>query len=60
MPTEWKKASTVLAHKKGSNDNPSNFVPITLVSVSPVAARAIEHYGQCPPPKINKKKKLCN
>ena len=33
MPTEWKKACTVLAHKKGNNDGPSNFRPITLESV---------------------------
>ena len=33
VPTEWKKACTVLAHKKGSNDDPSNFRPITLESV---------------------------
>ena len=32
MPTEWKKACTVLAHKSGSNDVPSNFRPITLES----------------------------
>jgi len=32
VPTEWKKTCTVLAHKKGSNDDPSNFRPITLES----------------------------
>ena len=33
MPTEWKKACTVLAHKKGNNDDPSNFRRITLEPV---------------------------
>ena len=33
VPTEWKKACTVLAHKKGNNEDPSNFRPITLESV---------------------------
>ena len=30
---EWKKACTVLVHKKGNNDDPANFRPITLESV---------------------------
>ena len=34
MPTEWKKACTVLAHKKGNNGDPSSIKPITLESVT--------------------------
>ena len=30
IPREWKKACTILVHKKGSCDEPSNFRPITL------------------------------
>ena len=33
VPTEWKKACTVVAHEKGKSDDPSNFRPITLESV---------------------------
>ena len=33
VPMEWKKACTVLAHKKGTSHNPANFRPITLESV---------------------------
>ena len=33
VPMEWKKACTVLVHKKGNNDDPANFRPITLESV---------------------------
>ena len=33
IPAEWKKACTVLVHKKGSGDEPVNFRPITLESV---------------------------
>ena len=32
MPTEWKKAATILIHKKGDSNDPSNFRPITLES----------------------------
>ena len=30
IPANWKKACTVLVHKKGSRDDPANFRPITL------------------------------
>ena len=33
VPTEWKKACTILVHKNGSSDDPANFRPITLESV---------------------------
>ena len=33
IPTDWKKACTVLAHKKGDTSNPANFRPITLESI---------------------------
>ena len=33
VPLEWNKACTVLAHKKGTTDDPANFHPITLQSV---------------------------
>ena len=33
VPAEWKKACTILVHKKGNNDGPANFRPITLESV---------------------------
>ena len=33
VPPEWKKAATILIHKKGSTDDPANFRPITLESV---------------------------
>ena len=33
VPSEWKKACTILIHKKGDIDNPANFRPITLESV---------------------------
>ena len=33
VPTEWKKACTILIHKKGNTNDPSNFRPITLESV---------------------------
>ena len=32
VPSEWKKACTVLVHKKGTSDDPANFRPITLES----------------------------
>ena len=32
-PTEWKRACTILIHKKGNNNDPSNFRPITLESI---------------------------
>ena len=34
VPSEWKKACTILIHKKDETDNPANFRPITLESVS--------------------------
>ena len=33
VPSEWKKACTILIHKKGDTNNPANFRPITLQSV---------------------------
>ena len=34
IPSEWKKACTILIHKKGdANNSPSNFRPITLESI---------------------------
>ncbi|CAB3993869.1 Hypothetical predicted protein, partial [Paramuricea clavata] len=33
VPSEWKKACTILIHKKGETANPANFRPITLESV---------------------------
>ena len=33
VPTEWKRACTILIHKKGNTNDPSNFRPITLQSV---------------------------
>ena len=33
VPSDWKKASMILIHKKDSADDPSNFRPITLESV---------------------------
>jgi len=33
VPSAWKRACTVLVHKKGATDDPSNFRPITLESV---------------------------
>jgi len=33
IPAEWKKACTVLAHKKGDTSDPANFRPITLESI---------------------------
>ena len=33
VPSEWKKACTILIHKKGDTNDPSNFRPITLQSV---------------------------
>ena len=33
VPSEWKKACTILIHKTDETDNPANFRPITLESV---------------------------
>ena len=33
IPHEWKKACTILVHKKGNSDDPANFRPITLETV---------------------------
>ena len=33
VPSEWKKACTILIHKKDETDNPANFRPVTLESV---------------------------
>ena len=33
IPSEWKKACTILVHKKGTCDEPFNFRPITLETV---------------------------
>ena len=34
IPSEWKKACTILVHKKGNCDEPYDFRPITLETVS--------------------------
>ena len=33
VPAEWKKACSILIHKKGNTNDPSNFRPITLESI---------------------------
>ena len=33
IPSDWKKACTILVHKKGDKDNRANFRPITLESI---------------------------
>ena len=33
IPSEWKKACTILIHKKGDTNTPSNFRPITLENI---------------------------
>ena len=33
MPHEWKRAVTILLHKKGETSDPANFRPITLESI---------------------------
>ena len=33
IPSEWKKACTILIHKKGDTSVPSNFRPITLENI---------------------------
>ena len=33
IPSEWKRACTILIHKKGESNDPSNFRPITLESI---------------------------
>ena len=33
VPSEWKKACTILIHKKRETDNPASFRPITLESI---------------------------
>ena len=33
VPSNWKRACTILVHKKGDQDNPANFRPITLESI---------------------------
>ena len=33
VPSEWKKACTILIYKKGETDNPASFRPITLESI---------------------------
>ena len=33
VPSEWKKACSILIHKKGGTDEPANFRPITLESI---------------------------
>ncbi len=33
IPSEWKKACTILIHKKGDDNIPSNFRPITLETI---------------------------
>ena len=33
VPSAWKRACTILVHKKGNHDDPANFRPITLQSV---------------------------
>ena len=33
IPEEWKKACTILIHRKDNSDSPSNFRPITLQTI---------------------------
>ena len=33
VPSEWKRACTILIHKKGNTNDPANFRPITLESI---------------------------
>jgi hypothetical protein len=33
VPAEWKKACSILIHKKGNTSDPSNFLPITLETI---------------------------
>ena len=33
VPSEWKKACTILIHKKGETNDPANVRPITLESI---------------------------
>ncbi|CAB3982987.1 Hypothetical predicted protein [Paramuricea clavata] len=33
IPSEWKKACTILIHKKGDTNTPSNFRPITMETI---------------------------
>jgi hypothetical protein len=33
VPAEWKKACSILSHKKGNTSHPSNFRPITLETI---------------------------
>ena len=33
IPEPWKRAATILIHKKDSTNNPANFRPITMESV---------------------------
>ena len=34
IPNEWKKAVTILIHKKGESEDPANFRPITFEPVT--------------------------
>ena len=34
IPPTWKRAITILIHKKDSTDNPGNFCPITLETIT--------------------------
>ena len=33
VPSEWKKACTILINKKGETDDPANFRPVTFESI---------------------------
>ena len=41
IPEEWKKACTILIHKKDNSDSPSNFRPITLQTIPLITLQII-------------------
>ena len=41
FPVEWKNSTTILIHKNGNKDNPSNFRPITL---EPILSKVMTSY----------------
>ena len=47
IPLTWKKAITILIYKKGSTDNPGNFRPITLETVTLKILTSALRYKVC-------------